>query len=246
MAVSSQKKIVLITGSSGGLGQALCRSFSNGEYSVAVHVYRNTSEGMKIVDHLNSLGVESAFFSADLRDSKAVRKVFKDLSKSWGRIDLLINNAGICRDDLFTRIQPAEWDEVIDTNLKGAFLCMREAGNVMQKQKGGHIINISSFASLTGRVGQASYTASKRGLIALTQSAAKEWGADAIQVNTVIPGFLSTPMTSDLTPFEIEQIMKDNVLERPSSLEEVSAFIFHLSRMKNVSGQTFNLDSRLG
>ena len=246
MAPSSQKKIVFITGSSGGLGQALCRTFSNGEYHVGVHVHRNISAGLKTVSRLNALGVESASFHADLRDSKAVRKAFEELLKRWGRIDLLINNAGIFRDNLFTRIRQVEWEEVIDTNLKGAFFCMREAGNAMQKQKGGHIINISSFASLTGRVGQASYTASKRGLIALTQSAAKEWGADSIQVNTVIPGFLSTSMTKDLTPVQAKRIIEENVLRRPSTLEEVSTFILHLSKMKHVSGQIFNLDSRIG
>jgi 3-oxoacyl-[acyl-carrier protein] reductase len=240
------KKVVLITGASGGLGQALCRTFSNGEYVVGVHVYQNLPVALETVQRLNSLGVTSASFPADVRNSKAVRKMFENLMTHWGRLDLLINNAGICRDNLLTRIDSAEWDDVIDTNLKGAFLCLREAGSVMQKRRGGHIINISSFAAVTGRVGQAAYTASKRGLIALTQSAAKEWGTDAIQVNAVFPGFLATPMTGELTPIEIERITKENALGRPSTLEEVSEFIFHLSKTKHVSGQTFNLDSRIG
>lgn len=246
MSASAQKQTVLITGSSGGLGRALCRAFSNGEYSIGVHVHRNISEGMKIVDQLNCLGVESAFFPANLRDSKAVQKMFEDLLRNWGQIDLLINNAAIRRDRLFARIDPAEWDDVIDTNLKGAFFCMREAGKAMQKQKRGHIINLSSYASLTGRLGQASYTASKRGIIALTQSAAKEWGGNSVQVNTVFPGFLTTPMTADLSRSEVERIVEENALQRSSTLEEVSEFIFHLSKMKHVSGQTFNLDSRIG
>lgn len=246
MAAVAQKEVVLITGSSGGLGRALCRAFSNGEYSIGVHVHRNTSEGMKLVDQLNSLGVESAFFPADLRDSKAVGKMFEGILKIWGKINLLINNAAVRRDRLFARIESAEWDDVIGTNLTGAFLCMREAGRAMQKQKRGHIINLSSHASLTGRAGQASYTASKRGLIALTQSAAKEWGGDSVQVNTVFPGFLRTSMTADLSRSEVERIVEANALERPSNLQEVSEFIFHLSKMKHVSGQTFNLDSRIG
>jgi 3-oxoacyl-[acyl-carrier protein] reductase len=246
MGVTPQKKIVLITGASGGLGQALCRIFSNGEYAIGIHVYRDLPAALETVNRLMSLGVESASFPADVRDSKVVQKMFEDLLTHWGQLDLLINNAGICRDDLFMRIDSAEWDEVIDTNLKGAFLCMREAGKVMQRQKGGHIINISSFASLTGRVGQASYAASKRGLIALTQSAAKEWGTDSIQVNTVFPGFLPTPMTADLNLIERERITQENVLGRHSTLEEVSEFIFHLSKAKYISGQTFNLDSRIG
>jgi len=245
VAAFSQKKIVLIAGSSGGLGQALCQTFSNGEYSIGLHVHQNLSGGMKIVHRLRSLGIESAFFPADLRDAVAVRTIFEDLLKNWGQIDLLINAVGIRRDRLFARVREAEWDEVIDTNLRVPFLCMREAGRAMQKQKRGHIINISSYASLTGRVGQSSYTASKRGLIALTQSAAKEWGGDSIQVNTVFPGFLSTQMTADLSAIGKDQLAKENALQRPSTLKEVSEFIFHLSKMKHVSGQIFNLDSRI-
>jgi 3-oxoacyl-[acyl-carrier protein] reductase len=245
MVIASGKKTVLITGSSGGLGRALCKAFSKGKYSIGVHAYRNIPEGVKLVRELNSIGVESAFFVSDFRDPKSIRKMFDDLLATWGQIDLLINNAGIRHDRLFTRIDQAEWDEVIDVNLKGAFLCMQEAARAMQKRKRGHIINISSYAAMIGRTGQASYTASKRGLIALTQSAAKEWGEDSIQVNTVFPGFLSTAMTATVLPSEMKRIVGENSLKRTSTLEEISEFIFHLSSMKNVSGQIFNLDSRI-
>lgn len=244
MAVS-EKRTVLITGASGGLGRALCNVFADAKYSVGVHACRNISGGMKIVQELNSIGVESAFFASDFRDSKSIRKMFDDLVAAWGQINILINNAGIRHDRLFTRIEQAEWDDVINVNLKGTFLCMQEAARAMQKRKRGHIINISSYTAMTGRVGQTSYTASKRGLIGLTQSAAKEWGGDSIQVNTVFPGFLSTAMTAALTPSEADRIIGENSLRRPSTLEEVSQFIFHLSNMKNVSGQIFNLDSRI-
>lgn len=245
MRTPSKRKIILITGAAGGLGQALSKSFSTGEYAIGLHVYQNIAVGMKLADRLKSGGIESDLFSADLRNPKAVKKMFDDLLKNWGEIDLLINNAGIRRDGLFTKISQAVWDEVVDTNLKSTFLCMREAGQAMQERKGGHIINISSYSALVGRVGQASYSSSKMGLIALTQSAAKEWGRDFIQVNAVLPGFLVTPMTSDLSPVKVEQIIQQNVLQRPSTTTEVSEFIFHLSRMSHVSGQVFNLDSRI-
>jgi len=245
MSVPSKKKVVLITGSSGGLGRTLCRAFSNGEYSIGVHVYRNISEGMKIVRELNSVGVDSALFASDFRDSKSVRKMFDDLLGNWGQIDLLINNAGIRHDGFFIRIDQAEWDDVIDVNLKGAFLCMQGAAKAMQEKKRGHIINLSSYAAMAGRAGQASYTASKRGLIALTQSAAREWGDDSIQVNAVFPGLLPTTMTVSLPPLEVERIIGENALKRSSTLEEISEFIIHLSKMKHVSGQIFNLDSRI-
>jgi len=245
MTAPSEKKIVLITGTSGGLGRALCKVFSNGKYFIGVHAYQNVSEGLNLVQELSFAGMESAFFTSDFRDPKSIREMFSDLSRRCGQIDLLINNAGVLRDALFTRIDQSEWDDVIDINLKGTFLCMQEAARVMQKQKRGHIINISSYAAMTGRVGQAAYVASKRGLIALTQSAAKEWGVDSIQVNTVFPGFLSTTMTAALPLSEREKITGENALRRSSTLEEVSEFILHLSKMGNVSGQIFNLDSRI-
>lgn len=245
MASSHDKRVVLITGASGGLGQALCRAFSNGEYRIGVHVYQNVDRGTKTVQALCGLGIESALFAADLRDSKAVQEMFDGLLMNWGRLDLLIQSAAIRRDRLLAGTASAEWDAVVDVNLKGAFICMREAGQAMRRNGGGQIIHLSSHAALTGRIGQASYTASKRGLIALTQSAAKEWGGDSIQVNAVLPGFLPTPMTAGLEPLEAEKIVEENALGRTSTLEEVSDFILHLSKMKHVSGQIFNLDSRI-
>jgi len=122
---------------------------------------------------------------------------------------------------------------------------MREAAHLMMPQKKGHIIHIASHAALRGRVGQAAYAASKRGLMALAQEAAKEWGASSIQVNVVCPGFLPTSMTEGLSEKHKDQVREDNLLKRISTLEEVAAFIRHLSNMRHVSGQTFSLDSRL-
>ncbi|MFQ5780646.1 MAG: SDR family NAD(P)-dependent oxidoreductase [Nitrospiria bacterium] len=241
-----RKKIVLITGASGGLGQALCRTFSTGDYQIGVHVDRNTRKGIKTVQDLNAVGHVAALFSADLRNPLSVRRIFDDLLGKWGRIDLLINNAAVRSDRLLMRMRRTDWDDVIDLNLSGTFFCMREAGRAMCRNGGGgHIINIASYSAYTGRIGQASYTASKRGLIALTQTAAREWGSAAIQVNTVLPGFLSTSMTAGLTSERKEQLIEENLLRHSSTLEEVSEFILHLSKMKHVSGQTFNLDSRI-
>jgi len=181
---------------------------------------------------------------SDLTEPGSVRKMFETLLSEWGRMDVLINSVGMIDDRLFPRLNEATWDRVIQTNLTGIFYCVREAGRIMHKT-GGHIINISSISAFTGRSGQAAYAASKRGLIALTTSAAKEWGPSAIQVNAVLPGFLETKMTASLTSEQREGIIKENVLGRSSTLEEVSDFVFHLSKMKSVSGQVFNLDSRI-
>ncbi len=246
MTVSGpHKKIVLITGASGGLGQALSRAFSTGEYRVGVHVNRGTEIGKEIVETLNAKGAAAALFPADLRHSGSVRLMFDTLLEKWGRIDLLINNAAIRKDRLFIRMCQADWDDVIDLNLSGAFYCMREAGLAMSRQGGGHIINIASRAAVTGRVGQSAYTASKRGLITLGQTAAREWGGDSIQVNTVLPGFLATPMTAGLPEEKRAHLRQENLLPRPATTREISEFILALSKMMHVSGQTFNLDSRI-
>ncbi|MEO2054353.1 MAG: SDR family NAD(P)-dependent oxidoreductase [Nitrospira sp.] len=239
------KKIVLITGASGGLGQVLCRAFATGGYFVGVHVNRNIHGGEKMVETLNARGTAAALFPADLCHSGAVRLMFDDILEKWGRIDLLINNAAIIKDRLVARMPQADWDDVIDLNLTGVFFCMREAGRSMTRQGGGHIMNIASRAALTGRVGQAAYAASKRGLIALGQTAAREWGGVPIQVNTILPGFLNTPMTAGLSREKRAHLSQENLLSRPATTREIAEFILDLSKMKHISGQTFNLDSRI-
>lgn len=238
-----QKRIVVITGASGGLGQVLCQTFASQGDAIAVHVHQNRSCGRKLVKRFQAEGRESELFSANLKDSKSVRQMFDKILDRWKRIDILINNAGVTDNHLLIQTGEAAWDTVIGVNLTGAFFCLREAGRLMQKNGGGHIINIASISAYTGPIGQASYAASKRGLIALTQSAALEWAP--IQVNAVLPGFLPSGMTSPLSHSQREKIVQENLLKQPSTLQEVSHFIFHLSTMKQVSGQIFNLDSRI-
>ncbi len=243
---SSNRQSVLIIGASGGVGQAVVRSFlKKGEDAIALHVHSDFSKGEEIIRSLQAVGRKAVLFQADLVNSVSVSQMFNDLKTSWGRLDILINAAGIVDDSLFPRLNETGWDRIVQTNLTGAFYCMREAGRLMQVQGGGHILNLSSLSAFTGRVGQAAYTASKRGLIALTLSAAREWGNDAIQVNAVLPGFLETPMVTRLSVGQKGKIVKENLLGHSSTLEEVADFIFHLSKMKNVSGQVFNLDSRV-
>lgn len=236
--------VTLITGGSGGLGQALCHSLC-GVGPIGIHVHSNIERGEESLRLLKAAGTESTLFTADLRDSKSVKKMFDDLLMKWQRLDLLINSAGVIDDHLYATLNEAAWDHVLDINLTGVFYCLREAGRIMKTQGGGHIVNVASQSAFTGRIGQAAYTASKRGLIALTHSAAREWGAYGIQVNAVLPGLLETRMSASLTPAQKEKIVNENLLKRPSTLPEVSGFIRHLAQMKHVSGQIFNLDSRI-
>ncbi len=236
---------ILITGATGGLGQALCSAFAKSSCRIAVHTYQNHKQGQKQVEVLQSGSCEALLFVADLKVPSQTHTLFRELEDRWQGIDLLINNAGIKIDSLLKSMREEDWDEVIALNLSAAFHCMREAAAMMQAGGSGHIINIASGAARSGRIAQASYAASKMGLIALTQTAAREWGASGIQVNAICPGFLPTAMTQGLKASRAEKIISENVLGHHSTLEEVAQFICYLSEMKHVSGQTFNLDSRI-
>ena len=160
-------------------------------------------------------------------------------------MDVLINNAGLTKDGLLVRMSEQDWDDVLDTNLTGPFHCMRSAGEAMMKQGAGHIINIGSIVGVQGREGQANYSASKSGLIGLTKAAAREWGPYNIKVNAVLPGYLPTDMGAAASDAVRERVVKENALGRVSAPTEVAEFIYRLSLMNNVSGQMFNLDSRV-
>jgi len=238
-------KIVLITGASGGLGQALCQCFSKEKVGLGLHFFKQQTQGKDLARQLQSPNCETHLFRADLRDAASVQRMFQHVHEKWGKIDVLINSAGLSQNRLFRKENPDTWNDLVDVNLSGVFYSMREAAVLMEKQSAGHIINIASGAAFAGRAGQAAYAASKRGLIGLAHSAAKEWGQKNIQINTVCPGYLPTPMTAGLSLTQSEKLIAENVLGRPSTLQEVSAFVLMLSKMKHVSGQVFHLDSRI-
>lgn len=178
----------------------------------------------------------------DVTDSDSVRSFFGGVE----RIDLLINNAGCHRDGPAAKMTEEDWDEVIDANLKGAFFASREAARKMFRQRTGHIIQIGSFSALVPPAGQANYAAAKAGLIGLTQSLAEELGKRGVRVNCVLPGFLEdTGMTRDLPESVIERARKSHVLGRFNTVDEAAWFLSHLDQLEAVSGQVFQLDSRL-
>ena len=165
--------------------------------------------------------------------------------EQWGTVDVLVNNAGITRDGLAVRMSEQEWDDVLSTNLTGPFHCIRAVSRTMMRRRSGHIISLASLVGLQGRVGQANYSAAKAGLVGLTRSTAKELGGFNINVNAVLPGFLETEMGNAVSRSILDRIKAENALGRSSTQEEVAEFIYHLSCMHNVSGQVFNLDSRI-
>ncbi len=179
----------------------------------------------------------------DVSDASSVRSFFAEVKQ----LDLLVNNAGSCRDALMAKMIEEDFEQVVDVNLKGAFLVSQAAVRLMAKQRHGHIVNIGSFSALSGPTGQANYAAAKAGLIGFTQSLAKEYGARNVRVNCVLPGFLETKMTQHLLEDEKwrENLMDEHALGRLNTAQDAARFVLFLHSLENVSGQVFQLDSRV-
>lgn len=238
-------RVTIVTGASRGLGRAIALRFGQACWGVLVNYREKKDEAHEVADKIKSYGGDAAVFKTDVRNYDNVSNMINEAMNRWGRIDVLINNAGITKDRLLIRMTEEDWDSVIDTNLKGTFNCVKAVSKIMMKQKKGHITNIASIAGLHGREGQANYSASKAGLIGLTKAAAMEIGRFNVMVNAVLPGYLPTDMGENLEDEERADLLGKNLLGRGSSLEEVAEFIYNLSLMEHVSGQVFNLDSRI-
>lgn len=177
----------------------------------------------------------------DVASSDSVNEFFGRITE----LDCLINNAGVTRDVVHARMSEADWDEVLDTCLKGCFLCSQAVLRKFPRKEGGHIINIGSFSGKSPPVGQANYAAAKAGLVGLSQSLAREYGSRNVRVNTVMPGFLETRMTANLSANAINRIRQRHTLGRFSTVEDAAQFMVNLCAMDAVSGQLFQLDSRI-
>jgi 3-oxoacyl-[acyl-carrier protein] reductase len=236
--VASDSKTVLITGAAGGLGTRLVAMFRAAGWRVAAG--EHTKRSFEPADDFRPLAL-------DVTNADQIKAAVDGLLAEWGRIDVLVNNAGITADGAVANLSLDDWQRVLDVNLKGAFLvCRAVLFPMMLQQRDGHIINVSSFAAKNGHAGQSNYVAAKAGLIGLTQSLAREAGKRNVRVNAIFPGVLETPMTAHLTPGQHQALSGANVLGRSTTLDEVGGFILHLAGMRNVSGQVFQLDSRVG
>lgn len=233
--------VCIVTGSSRGLGRATALAFGRKGYQVVIH-YRDKA---KEAEEVGSLIKESLVLRADVRNFREVKALTEEAVKKWGRVDVLINNAGITKEALLIKTSEEDFDDVVDTNLKGPFNFIRAAAPYMIKQKSGHIINISSIAGLKGRAGLSAYSASKAGLIGLTLSTAKELSRYNITANAVLPGYMLTDMGTDSTDRAKETALKDNLVKRFSEPGRVAEFICYLTETSGITGQVFNLDSRI-
>ena len=235
-ATPNARKVALVTGAAGGLGLGLVHELAAQGWQVVAAHHRATA--LAESDYVWPVAM-------DVTNADQVAGVVKEIMERWGRIDLLINNAGITADGLSWQIKDEEWDQVLAVNLKGAFLCSQAVIRPMLKQRGGQIINIGSLSGRQGQRGQANYAASKAGLIGLTESLAKETGARNLRVNAILPGVLPTPMTAGLGEKVLAEYAQANTLGRLNSIAEVARFAVFLATMQNVSGQVFQLDSRV-
>jgi 3-oxoacyl-[acyl-carrier protein] reductase len=182
----------------------------------------------------------------DVTNSSAASRAVEQATEHWGRIDALLNNAGVTDDQPSWQLTEEAWDRVLAVNLKGAFICSQAVSRPMIRQRDGHIINISSFSGRVGQRGQANYAAAKAGLFGLTSSLARELGSRNVRVNAVLPGVLPTKMTARLPEADLQQFAAANALGRINSLDEVARFIAFLASTQNISGQLLQLDSRIG
>ncbi len=221
-------KVTLVTGASRGLGKAISLKLASLGSKVAVNYVSHEEEAKKVVSEIENRGGEALLVKASVADAAAVKAMFKEIIGKWGRIDILVNNAGITRDNLVLRMSDDAWDDVLNTNLRGAYLCSKAALRSMTGQSSGRIINISSLAGIVGNAGQANYSAAKAGLIAFTKSIAREVGSLNITVNAIAPGFIVTDMTDKLPQETKDFILTRIPLKRfgkPEDVAEVVAFL---------------------
>ena len=242
--MSLQGKCALVTGGSRGIGRAVCLELARQGARVAVNYAGNAAAAEETVKACEALGAEAFAIQADVADAAACEAMVKEVLTRFGRLDILVNNAGVTRDGLMPMMKEADWDAVLDTNLKGAFHCMKAVYRPMMKQKYGRIVNLSSIVGLRGNAGQANYAASKAGLIGLTKSMAKELAGRNVTVNAVAPSFIDTDMTAALPEKAREAMLSTIPMGRLGQAEDVARAVafFAGDASAYVTGQVLCVD----
>lgn len=237
-------KTALVTGASRGIGRAIAIGLAENGANVAVNYAGNREKAEQVVAEIEHLGAKAFPIQANVGDEEAARAMIKTVISEFGSLDVLVNNAGITRDTLIMRMKEQDWDEVMNTNLKGVFNCTKAATRQMMKQRAGRIINMTSVTGMIGNAGQASYSASKAGILGLTKTSARELAARNITVNAVAPGFIATEMTDELSEDIQEEMLKQIPLARFGKPEDVAALVRFLASEESgyMTGQTFQVD----
>ncbi len=241
MELSGQ--VAVITGSARGIGRAIAEKLAGKGVNIVVADIMS-EEAEETARKIQELGVKTMAARLDVSSADSVARVFEDAVKEFGKVDILVNNAGITRDGLLLRMKEEDWDSVIDINLKGVFLCSKEAVKIMAKQRYGRIVNIASVVAFIGNPGQVNYSASKAGIVGLTKTIAKEYASRGITVNAVAPGFITTAMT-DALPENVKEEMKKAIpLGKFGTPEDVAQAVLFLASPEAgyITGQVLHVN----
>ena len=239
-----ERKVVLVTGGSRGIGKEVAEIYAENGYDVVINYVSDRTDVEGIKKEFEEKKVKCLLIKADVSNSEDVEKMIEEAIKEFGKIDVLVNNAGITRDTLLMRMSEEDFDKVIEINLKGTYLVTKQVTKYMMKKRQGSIINLASVVGVVGNAGQANYAASKAGIIGFTKSIAKELASRNIRVNAVAPGFIETDMTNILKDEVKENIGHQIPLKRMGTAREVAEVIYFLGTDKSsyITGQVINID----
>lgn len=243
-----ENKVALVTGGGRGIGKAIAISLASNGALVVVNYCGSKEKAEAVVKEITDNGGRAVSYQADIADASAVKSMFDYIMSEFKSLDILINNAGITRDNLILKMTEEEFDQVINTNLRGVFSCLKQASKIMLKQKSGRILNISSVSGIHGNPGQVNYSASKAGVIGMTKTLAKELGSRGITVNAIAPGYIKTDMT-DVLKDELKDKIAEAVplrrLGNPEDIAEMAAFLVS-PKASYITGQVIEIDGGLG
>ena len=237
-------KVALVTGGSRGIGKAIALAFASKGAKVAITFAHSSSSAEQVTKEIIELGSDALSIQANSSDFNRANEVVDEVVQKWGKIDILVNNAGITKDGLILRMTEDQWDQVIETNLKGIFNYSKAVARPMMKHRGGSIINMGSIVGLTGNAGQSNYAASKAGLVGFTKSYAKELASRNVRANVVAPGYILTDMTDALDEKVLEGIKEATPLGRAGNVDEVAAACLFLASdlSSYITGEVIRVD----
>jgi 3-oxoacyl-[acyl-carrier protein] reductase len=237
-------KIAVVTGGSRGIGKAVCLRLARMGATVVVNYVSRPDAAQETVAAIKEAGGAAAAYQFDVANGQQVQAAFKQIQADFGRIDILVNNAGITRDGLVAMMKEEAWDEVLGTNLKGAFNCIKAVSRPMMKQRWGRIVSIASVIGFAGNAGQANYAAAKAGMVGLTRSVARELASRGVTVNGVAPGYIETDMTRELSAEVTEKIKAEIPMNSLGSVEDVAAAVAYLvsEEARYVTGQFIHVN----
>lgn len=239
-----ENKVALITGGSRGIGKEIALELSKNGVNIAISYINNEEMARTVIEQVRKNGVKGIMVKANVSKEEEVLYMIKTIEEELGSIDILVNNAGVTKDNLLIRMKTEEWDEVIDVNLKGTYLCTKAVTRSMMKKRYGKIINITSIVGITGNPGQGNYSASKAGVIGFTKSMAKELASRGIRVNAIAPGFVETDMTEVLKEDIKEEMLKTIPLKRFGNPKDIANLAVFLSSCNSdyITGQIISVD----